>query len=68
MGPIIVAVHESKSPSALGKADIPGDGESISCISSDCRLLFSIDVSCCCLVLGVVLGVLFGKTYRLVTL
>lgn len=37
-GPSIVAVHESRLPSALGKAEIPGEGESISCINSDCRL------------------------------
>ena len=34
----MVAVHERRLPSASGKAEIPGEGESMSCINSAWRL------------------------------
>lgn len=34
----MVAVHDKRLPSALGKAEIPGEGESMSCINSDWSL------------------------------
>ena len=38
LGPMIVAVQCSMLPSASGKAEMPGVGESMRVISSDCKL------------------------------
>jgi len=37
-GPTMVAVQCSRLPSASGKAEIPGVGDSIRVINSDCNL------------------------------
>lgn len=38
VGPEIVAVQERRFPSASGNADMPGEGDIMSCMSSLCRL------------------------------
>ena len=37
-GPMMVAIQCSMLPSASGKAEMPGVGESMSVMSSDCNL------------------------------
>ena len=46
LGPMIVAVQCSMLPSASGKAEMPGVGESMRVISSDCNLQVVLEGRC----------------------